>query len=174
MSRLDLSELNSSQVYENLTKLVSPRPLFWAVTKSRTDENWNIAPFSFVTISSITEPHVLIAVGKGVNGEKSKTLKNIEKYCHFTLNTTDEMCFKMLMNACKGNDYSSVPVLGNGQIKGAKSVSFCEYVKTIDEEFLDNYLVIARVSKVSVAGGGSVGCANSGNFFSATDLIKMD
>jgi flavin reductase (DIM6/NTAB) family NADH-FMN oxidoreductase RutF len=78
---INFSDHNANQRYHLMTQTVIPRPIAWALTSSQnnnmTEDNLNLAPFSYFTAISSEPALLMISVGKKPNGEIKDTLANV-------------------------------------------------------------------------------------------------
>ncbi|WP_060981856.1 flavin reductase family protein [Vibrio splendidus] len=72
---LKLDTLAPTQIYHLMTQTVVPRPIAWALTES-SDQEYNLAPFSYFTPVSSNPPLLMLSVGKKPSGEIKDTTRN--------------------------------------------------------------------------------------------------
>lgn len=91
---INFSEHHSTQRYHLMTQTIIPRPIAWALTSSSnsmtTQENLNLAPFSYFTAISSDPALLMISVGKKPNGEQKDTLTNILKNKKMVIHIANE------------------------------------------------------------------------------------
>lgn len=83
--KIDVKELDKSQVYKLMTSVIVPRPIAWISTVSK-DGIYNIAPFSYFAGVSSQPPILMISIGRKENGYKKDTWQNIEDTGEFVVN----------------------------------------------------------------------------------------
>lgn len=80
---VNFSDFAASQRYHLMTQTIIPRPIAWALTSSQstnnqaTQENLNLAPFSYFTPVSSEPAILMLSVGKKPNGDNKDTLSNV-------------------------------------------------------------------------------------------------
>ncbi|MEZ8492887.1 flavin reductase family protein [Vibrio splendidus] len=72
---LKLDTLAPTQIYHLMTQTVVPRPIAWALTES-SEQEYNLAPFSYFTPVSSNPPLLMLSVGKKPSGEIKDTTRN--------------------------------------------------------------------------------------------------
>ena len=72
---LKLDTLAPTQVYHLMTQTAVPRPIAWALTES-SEQEYNLAPFSYFTPVSSNPPLLMLSVGKKPSGEIKDTTRN--------------------------------------------------------------------------------------------------
>lgn len=87
--QLKFSDVSATQRYHLMTQTIIPRPIAWALTDSSdandsnvrngSNENYNLAPFSYFTAVSSDPALLMISVGKKPDGSDKDTLANIIK-----------------------------------------------------------------------------------------------
>ncbi|MGF1772843.1 flavin reductase family protein [Vibrio wakamikoensis] len=73
--QLNLDELSPNAIYHLMTQTVIPRPIAWALTES-SDDNYNLAPFSYFAPISSNPPLLMLSVGKKPDGKLKDTAVN--------------------------------------------------------------------------------------------------
>lgn len=73
---INLTELSTNRIYHLITQTLVPRPIAWVLTES-SEQNYNLAPFSYFSAVSSTPPLLMISVGKKPNGEDKDTTVNV-------------------------------------------------------------------------------------------------
>ena len=81
---IDLSKLNTSQVYRTVIQTLVPRPVAWVLSKNQ-NSSFNLAPFSYFNALSSDPPLLMFSVGKRDNGSFKDTRVNIEAREHFVV-----------------------------------------------------------------------------------------
>jgi flavin reductase (DIM6/NTAB) family NADH-FMN oxidoreductase RutF len=74
----NISEISESEKKEIFYTLVSPRPIAWIVTESKSGVV-NIAPFSFYNLISTKPVTLMVAIGNKLDGTPKDTLRNIRE-----------------------------------------------------------------------------------------------
>ncbi|GHB58539.1 flavin reductase [Psychrosphaera saromensis] len=72
----NLENLSANNIYHLMTQSIIPRPIAWVLTES-SEENYNLAPFSYFTAVSSAPPILMFSVGKKPTGEIKDTAKNV-------------------------------------------------------------------------------------------------
>ncbi|MCZ4309744.1 flavin reductase family protein [Vibrio atlanticus] len=72
---LKLDTLAPTQIYHLMTQTVVPRPIAWALTES-SEQEYNLAPFSYFTPVSSNPPLLMLSVGKKPSGKIKDTTRN--------------------------------------------------------------------------------------------------
>lgn len=75
---LNLDELSPNAIYHLMTQTVIPRPIAWALTAS-SEDNYNLAPFSYFAPISSNPPLLMLSVGKKPDGTLKDTAVNAIK-----------------------------------------------------------------------------------------------
>lgn len=81
----DLDEQHRPHAYKIMTALVSPRPIAWVTTISKSG-NLNTAPFSFFNAFGTKPPIVAFAPGNKADGSPKDTAQNIMDTEEFVVN----------------------------------------------------------------------------------------
>jgi flavin reductase (DIM6/NTAB) family NADH-FMN oxidoreductase RutF len=105
--KMEVSELDHSDVHKLLLGLIVPRPIGWIGTVS-TDGTYNLAPYSFFNAVSSRPPTVIVSPGLA-NGEYKDTLRNMLDTGEFTVNVvTADLASQMneTSTAQKGDEFS--------------------------------------------------------------------
>ena len=91
---INFSEYSATQRYHLMTQTIIPRPIAWALTSSSDDmatqENLNLAPFSYFTAISSDPALLMISVGKKPNGDQKDTLTNVLKNKKMVIHIANE------------------------------------------------------------------------------------
>ena len=82
---IDLSSLESRHAHDLMTSAIIPRPIAWVSTVNTQDQP-NIAPFSFFTGVSWSPPVLAVSVVTRPDGTFKDTLVNIRKTGEFVVN----------------------------------------------------------------------------------------
>lgn len=85
---IDFSQWDPSAIYHLMTQTVVPRPIAWVLTES-TDENFNLAPFSYFTAVSSQPPLLMISIGKKPSGEIKDTARNAKEKGKLVIHIAD-------------------------------------------------------------------------------------
>lgn len=72
---ISLDNFSSSAVYHLMTQTVLPRPIAWVLTES-SEDNFNLAPFSYFTAVASNPPLLMFSVGRKPSGEMKDTVRN--------------------------------------------------------------------------------------------------
>jgi len=73
---INLSELNTPNVYFTMTQTVLPRPIAWILSENQ-DGSLNLAPFSYFNAVCSDPPLVMISIGLQDDGSHKDTLRNV-------------------------------------------------------------------------------------------------
>ena len=84
----DVSELEIQEKYRLLVGGVTPRPIAWISTRSRTNID-NLAPFSFFTVASCNPPVLLYTQVTQRSGIDKDTLRNLTETGECVVNIVD-------------------------------------------------------------------------------------
>jgi flavin reductase (DIM6/NTAB) family NADH-FMN oxidoreductase RutF len=74
----NVAELKQTEKKELFYKLVTPRPIAWIVTESKSGVV-NVAPFSFYNLVSTNPVTIFVAIGVKADGTPKDTLRNIRE-----------------------------------------------------------------------------------------------
>ncbi|MBY8123221.1 flavin reductase family protein [Vibrio fluvialis] len=85
---IDFSQWDASAIYHLMTQTVVPRPIAWVLTES-TDENFNLAPFSYFTAVSSQPPLLMISIGKKPSCEIKDTARNAKEKGKLVIHIAD-------------------------------------------------------------------------------------
>lgn len=86
---VDVKSTPVVDVYQLLVGLVTPRPIAWVTTRSRSGVV-NLAPFSFFNVFGANPPVVVFSPTLKRDGSKKDTLLNIEANGEFVINASTE------------------------------------------------------------------------------------
>ncbi len=86
---VDVKNTPVVEVYQMLVGLVTPRPIAWVTTRSKTGVV-NLAPFSFFNMFGANPPVVVFSPTLKRDGNKKDTLLNIEANGEFVINASTE------------------------------------------------------------------------------------
>ena len=86
---VDVKNTPVVEVYQMLVGLVTPRPIAWVTTRSKTGVV-NLAPFSFFNMFGANPPVVVFSPTLKSDGSKKDTLLNIEANGEFVINASTE------------------------------------------------------------------------------------
>lgn len=91
---INFSDYSANQRYHLMTQTIIPRPIAWALTSSKSDnndrENLNLAPFSYFSAVSSEPALLMLSVGKKPNGELKDTLVNVIKNKKMVIHIANE------------------------------------------------------------------------------------
>lgn len=85
MKRIDVGELRASSFYQQMVRVIVPRPIAWVSTRSA-DGRDNIAPFSYFTGVGSRPPTLLFCPANRRDGSPKDTTANIEQTGEFVVN----------------------------------------------------------------------------------------
>jgi flavin reductase (DIM6/NTAB) family NADH-FMN oxidoreductase RutF len=83
--RIDPAEQSASSLYYTMVASITPRPIAWVATRSKSGAR-NLAPFSFFTGIVGRPPTLLISVGQAPDGGLKDTARNIIETEQFIIN----------------------------------------------------------------------------------------
>jgi flavin reductase (DIM6/NTAB) family NADH-FMN oxidoreductase RutF len=86
---VDVKSTPVVEVYQMLVGLVTPRPIAWVTTRSKSGVV-NLAPFSFFNVFGANPPVVVFSPTLKRDGGKKDTLLNIEANGEFVINASTE------------------------------------------------------------------------------------
>jgi flavin reductase (DIM6/NTAB) family NADH-FMN oxidoreductase RutF len=86
---VDVKSTPVVEVYQMLIGLVTPRPIAWVTTRSKSGVV-NLAPFSFFNVFGANPPVVVFSPTLKRDGGKKDTLLNIEANGEFVINASTE------------------------------------------------------------------------------------
>ena len=86
---VDIKSTPAMEVYQMLVGLVTPRPIAWVTTRSKSGVV-NLAPFSFFNMFGANPPVVVFSPTQKRDGSKKDTLRNIEANGEFVINASTE------------------------------------------------------------------------------------
>ena len=89
----DVTKLENIDKYRLLTGGVTPRPIAWISTRSKSNVD-NLAPYSFFTVASCNPPVLLYTQVPPRNGTNKDTLQNLleTRECVVNIVSSDLMC----------------------------------------------------------------------------------
>ncbi len=87
--KIDVSTTPASELYQILTRVVTPRPIAWVTTIDLAGRV-NLAPFSFFNVFASNPPVVIFSPAFRRDGTKKDTLRNIEATREFVVNAAVE------------------------------------------------------------------------------------
>ena len=79
------AEMRSSELYQHMIQLVTPRPIAWVSTVSE-EGVANLAPFSYFNAVGSTPPTLMFCPGNARDGGPKHTLANIQRTGQFVVN----------------------------------------------------------------------------------------
>jgi flavin reductase (DIM6/NTAB) family NADH-FMN oxidoreductase RutF len=95
MTRFDPRRLELREIYQLLTRVVSPRPIAFVSTLSG-EGTGNLAPFSYFNLGGINPPSLVFSVLNDRHGSEKDTLRNIRETGEFVISAvTREMAERM-------------------------------------------------------------------------------
>ena len=121
--QIDISKTEVVAVYQMLVGLVTPRPIAWVTTLSKSGVV-NLAPFSFFNTFGANPPVVVFSPTLKRDGGKKDTLINIEANGEFVINASTEqhadlinMSSKMLLPDESEVDMTGLSTLQSDKVK---------------------------------------------------------
>ncbi|QDT05287.1 Flavin reductase like domain protein [Rubripirellula lacrimiformis] len=87
--QLDVNDLAVRDLYQWMTRLITPRPIAWVSTVS-IDGVANLAPFSFFNGVGANPPTLMFCPANRRDGSPKDTLANIRRTGHFVVNLVTE------------------------------------------------------------------------------------
>lgn len=121
--QIDISKTEVVAVYQMLVGLVTPRPIAWVTTLSKSGVV-NLAPFSFFNAFGANPPVVVFSPTLKRDGGKKDTLINIEANGEFVINASTEqhadlinMSSKMLLPDESEVDMTGLSTLQSDKVK---------------------------------------------------------
>ena len=121
--QIDISKTDVVAVYQMLVGLVTPRPIAWVTTLSKSGVV-NLAPFSFFNAFGANPPVVVFSPTLKRDGGKKDTLINIEANGEFVINASTEqhaefinMSSKMLLPDESEVDMTGLSTLQSDKVK---------------------------------------------------------
>ena len=87
--KIDVKAVSAIEVYQVLTRVVTPRPIAWVTTIDQAGRV-NLAPFSFYNVFGTNPPVVVFSPTLRRNGSKKDTLRNVEATGEFVVNAAVE------------------------------------------------------------------------------------
>ena len=84
MTRFDPATLSPREVYQLLTRVVSPRPIAFVSTLAA-DGRGNLAPFSYFNLGGINPPSLVFSVLNDRHGREKDTLINARETREYTI-----------------------------------------------------------------------------------------
>ena len=121
--QIDISKTDVVAVYQMLVGLVTPRPIAWVTTLSKSGVV-NLAPFSFFNAFGANPPVVVFSPTLKRDGGKKDTLINIEANGEFVINASTEqhadlinMSSKMLLPDESEVDMTGLSTLQSEKVK---------------------------------------------------------
>ena len=121
--QIDISKTEVVAVYQMLVGLVTPRPIAWVTTLSKSGVV-NLAPFSFFNAFGANPPVVVFSPTLKRDGGKKDTLINIEANGEFVINASTEqhadlinMSSKMLLPDESEVDMTGLLTLPSNKVK---------------------------------------------------------
>jgi flavin reductase (DIM6/NTAB) family NADH-FMN oxidoreductase RutF len=95
VKRFDLRETPAREIYQLLTRVVSPRPIAFVSSHSASGQG-NLAPFSYFNLGGINPPSVVFSVLNDRLGREKDTLQNIRETGEYAISVvTRSMAEKM-------------------------------------------------------------------------------
>lgn len=82
---IEPDKISKRELYEHMTRLITPRPIAWVSTCSLAGIN-NLAPFSYFNAVGTVPPTVMFCPANKADGSKKDTLNNVERTGQFVVN----------------------------------------------------------------------------------------
>lgn len=78
---IEFDTLNATKTYHLMTQCIVPRPIAWVLTENekKSDQGYNLAPFSYFNAVASAPPMVMISIGRQPDGSTKDTLVNIQR-----------------------------------------------------------------------------------------------
>jgi len=109
---LKFNTLAPTQIYHLMTQTVVPRPVAWALTES-SEENFNLAPFSYFTPVSSNPPLLMMSVGKKPSGEIKDTTRNVLETGNLVIHIASVHSSEAVTNSAATLDHGESEVTAN-------------------------------------------------------------
>lgn len=82
---IDPDAISKLDLYNHMTRLITPRPIAWVSTRSRSGID-NLAPYSYFNAVGTKPPTLMFCPANKIDGTKKDTLVNIESTGQFVVN----------------------------------------------------------------------------------------
>lgn len=109
---LKFNTLAPTQIYHLMTQTVVPRPVAWVLTES-SEENFNLAPFSYFTPVSSNPPLLMMSVGKKPSGEIKDTTRNVLETGKLVIHIASAHSSEAVTNSAATLDHGESEVTAN-------------------------------------------------------------
>ncbi|MYB34501.1 MAG: flavin reductase family protein [Gammaproteobacteria bacterium] len=160
---INLSELNTPNVYFTMTQTVLPRPIAWVLSENQ-DSSLNLAPFSYFNAVCSDPPLVMISIGLQDDGAHKDTLRNAFERPELVIHiaSSDQLPDLNLSSATLPPGVSEVEA-GNLELSDVENfrlprltnckVAFMSHVHKIEQIGTHNqqHLVFAQIDTVYVS-----------------------
>lgn len=160
---INLSELNTPNVYFTMTQTVLPRPIAWVLSENH-DNTLNLAPFSYFNAVCSDPPLVMISIGLQDDGSYKDTLRNVmerpELVIHIAssnqlddLNLSSATLPPGVSEVAAGNleltdvENHRLPRLANCKVAFMSSVHKIDRIGTHDQQ----HLVFAQIESIYIS-----------------------
>jgi len=117
--QIDLSTLTPSEIYHVMTQTIVPRPIAWVLTES-SEQNYNLAPFSYFSAVSSAPPLMMFSVGKKPNGEDKDTVVNAREKGKMVIHIASDDMYKEVTQSAATLDHGESEL----ELTGLKTVPF--------------------------------------------------
>lgn len=156
--QLDFTQFDASESYRWLSSTVTPRPIAWVSTVSRSGVA-NLAPFSFFQVICDDPPTLMVNVGKHDGDRRKDTVRNVEETGELVIHLVSRQNAE-LMNATSATldhehsefEHAQVATVPSTRVApprvAAAAVAFeCELaeIKPYPAEEPRQFLIFARV-----------------------------
>lgn len=103
---LDADEIRPREVYRHLISIITPRPIAWVSTVSRSQIP-NLAPFSFFNGVGSRPPSLLFCPANRRDGTRKDTLRNIEETGEFVVNVVCDRLAQQMHDTSAEYDFET-------------------------------------------------------------------
>ncbi|NVK23535.1 MAG: flavin reductase family protein [Gammaproteobacteria bacterium] len=101
---IKLNNLAPTEIYHLMTQTVIPRPIAWVLTESSQD-NFNLAPFSYFSAVCSAPPLLMFSVGKKPNGDDKDTVVNARASKKMVIHIASEDMYKEVTDSAATLDH---------------------------------------------------------------------
>ncbi len=116
---LKTDSISPGQMYFNLIQSLIPRPIAWVLTQN-TNQNYNLAPFSFFNAVCSDPPLLMLSLGNKPDGSPKDTLVNIKRSKFFTVHIAHSELLPAL------NQSSATLEYGKSELDGL-NLELCDF-----------------------------------------------
>lgn len=159
--QLNLDELSPNAIYHLMTQTVIPRPIAWVLTES-SENNHNLAPFSYFAPISSNPPLLMISIGKKPDGTLKDSAVNAIRNKHLVIHIASKQSAEIMTQTSATLAHGESEVHASGielvpfdgfelpRVAECPIAFGCSLHDVIEMGDTPQHLIIAKIEKVYV------------------------